>query len=136
MNLQEHEGVFRMRKPGTDRHAESAAYYALHKNKQVTYRKNWEDLEREKIEEAKTQCFVCGEKRKYLLDFHHVDPAQKEFEISAGLRNHGIDATLKEMDKCIVLCKNCHKEVHHRAGLRHDTMDALALMFVETMVIQ
>lgn len=59
-------------------------------------------------------CVHCGyNKCLAALEFHHVDPTQKDFTISND-RFHLQDA-LKETQKCILLCSNCHKELH--AGL-------------------
>jgi len=55
----------------------------------------------------------CGEKRFYILNFHHVDPTNKLFSISSHVKKVSWDAILNEMDKCIVLCSNCHDEFHY-----------------------
>lgn len=59
------------------------------------------------------KCIVCGY-NKYVgaLDFHHVNPEEKEFNI-AQLRSYSLEFLIKELDKCVLLCKNCHAEVHH-----------------------
>ena len=60
------------------------------------------------------KCEVCGyNKCIQALEFHHLDPTKKDFTIS---NDHFklIDA-VKESQKCILLCSNCHKELH--AGL-------------------
>lgn len=56
-------------------------------------------------------CEICGESEVVCLDFHHLDPAQKDFGISAGL-NRKMDFIKSEIDKCMVVCKNCHAKVH------------------------
>jgi hypothetical protein len=69
-----------------------------------------------KIQEIKKQskgCSKCNEKRHYLLDFHHLDPSQKLFQIGQG-ESKGWDKVLEEMKKCILLCKNCHTEFHYQ----------------------
>lgn len=57
-------------------------------------------------------CAKCGEKRYYVLDFHHKDPLQKKDNIN-NLRGCSYETIDKEIDKCIVLCSNCHREFHH-----------------------
>ena len=59
------------------------------------------------------KCVVCNYD-KYIgsLDFHHLNPNEKEFNI-AQLRTYSLQKLTKELDKCILLCKNCHSEVHH-----------------------
>lgn len=56
-------------------------------------------------------CQKCGEKRFYVLDFHHINPDEKENTIH-DLRTCSIETIKKEIDKCIILCSNCHREFH------------------------
>jgi hypothetical protein len=60
------------------------------------------------------KCQKCGyNKCVAALQFHHRDPTQKDF----GLSHKGVpqswEKTKKELDKCDVLCANCHFEIHH-----------------------
>lgn len=56
------------------------------------------------------KCIVCGYDRyDGALEFHHVDPTVKEFAINKGWR---LEKNLQELDKCILLCSNCHRELH------------------------
>lgn len=59
------------------------------------------------------KCSVCGYD-KYIgaLDFHHINPKEKEFNI-ANLRTYSWESLKKELDKCICICKNCHAELHN-----------------------
>tara|TARA_B100001094_G_C17548218_1_gene492430 strand:- start:51 stop:446 length:396 start_codon:yes stop_codon:yes gene_type:complete len=68
------------------------------------------------IEYKGGSCQVCGYSGyDGALEFHHLDPEGKDFAISkARLTTFG-DKTKKELDKCVLLCSNHHKEVH--AGL-------------------
>ncbi len=62
----------------------------------------------------KSKCVKCGEERHYLLDFHHVDPSTKIESITVLAHFGGSLKLLKEeMDKCILLCSNCHRELHY-----------------------
>lgn len=45
------------------------------------------------------------------LEFHHINSKEKDFGISFNL-SRTIDDLKKEVDKCILLCSNCHAEVH------------------------
>lgn len=59
-------------------------------------------------------CIKCGEKRPYMLDFHHKDPSIKDTTIARLTSNrNNIEDIQKEIDKCVVLCSNCHREFHH-----------------------
>ena len=60
------------------------------------------------------KCQKCGENKDYMLDFHHLDPSQKEETIARMMsNNYRIDKVLDEIKKCITLCANCHREFHY-----------------------
>jgi len=60
------------------------------------------------------KCQVCSYDKCFgALEFHHLDPNKKDFGISASSKT--LDALKIELDKCAILCSNCHREVH--AGL-------------------
>lgn len=46
------------------------------------------------------------------LTFHHLDPANKDFGVSAKGLTRGWARLLIELDKCVLLCANCHAEIH------------------------
>ena len=58
------------------------------------------------------KCCICGY-NKYVgaLDFHHLDPSKKDYNIS-NLRTYDIKKLMLEADKCICVCRNCHSEIH------------------------
>lgn len=59
------------------------------------------------------KCQECGYKKNiYALEFHHVDSDEKDFRISECI-TRDIEIILKEIDKCTLLCSNCHREIHH-----------------------
>lgn len=57
-------------------------------------------------------CQVCPENYWQCLDFHHLDPSKKDLSISEGAYQVGKAKLLAELEKCVVLCKNCHTKVH------------------------
>lgn len=59
-------------------------------------------------------CVRCGESDIACLDFHHTGDEKKDFTISKviGL-GYSIDSIKKEIDKCIILCANCHRKLHY-----------------------
>ena len=61
------------------------------------------------------KCQACGYD-KYIgaLQFHHRDPSQKRFRIG-GAHQRTIESLRIELDKCDLLCANCHAELHERA---------------------
>ena len=64
----------------------------------------------EAIEYKGGKCSICGyNKCPGALTFHHLDPSIKEFRISL---KQSFKAMKSELDKCILLCNNCHAETH------------------------
>jgi endogenous inhibitor of DNA gyrase (YacG/DUF329 family) len=61
------------------------------------------------------KCTICGYDKNYAsLEFHHLIPKEKEFPLDARhLSNSSITSLLKEAKKCILLCANCHRELHN-----------------------
>lgn len=58
------------------------------------------------------KCRLCGYS-KYIgaLDLHHIDPKTKKFGIGDKGYTRSWTAIQKEIDKCILICANCHREV-------------------------
>lgn len=70
-------------------------------------------LKKRAVEEKGGCCLLCGYKRCLAaLDFHHINPHMKDFNISSKTSWEEIE---QELDKCVLLCKVCHVETH--AGL-------------------
>ena len=65
------------------------------------------------IEYKGGKCVICGYK-KYAgaFDLHHVDGSTKEFGLSMQGLTRSWDKTKVEADKCILVCANCHREIH------------------------
>ena len=61
-----------------------------------------------------SKCQICGyNKSQNALEFHHIDPSEKDFTISNVIASPRKWNTFREeLDKCILLCANCHREVH------------------------
>jgi hypothetical protein len=56
-------------------------------------------------------CQLCGYRNHWAaLTFHHVDPRLKRFNI-AGAHNRGLDTLRDELDRCVLVCGNCHDEL-------------------------
>ena len=72
---------------------------------------NRKEIKRRLIEYKGGKCQICGYNRcQDALDFHHLEPSQKDYNISGGTKSFN---TLKsEVDKCILVCANCHREIH------------------------
>jgi hypothetical protein len=61
------------------------------------------------------KCKKCGyNKSPYALSFHHIDPANKNFDLSLnGNILHRWEEVIEEAKKCELLCLNCHAELHN-----------------------
>lgn len=56
-------------------------------------------------------CKWVAELKTYQLDFHHFDPSEKIKEV-AKMESFSFERIVDEINKCIVLCKNCHADAH------------------------
>lgn len=64
------------------------------------------------IEYKGGSCVLCGyNKHPAALEFHHLDPTQKEFDISL-CKLKDFERVKPELDKCVLVCSNCHREFH------------------------
>ena len=80
-----------------------------------------QSLERQR--EFKNKCLIfkggkcehCGYNKFHgALEFHHIDPELKDFEIGRSKLWKFDDKIKNEINKCLLLCKNCHAEEHGR----------------------
>ncbi len=110
------------------------AYYAANKEKciaQAMARRNGKDRAREievtrqRMRDRKKEavaykggkCEDCGGVfLECAYDFHHLDPTKKDFNVGAKLgKGMTIDTVKVELDKCVLLCANCHRIRHYDA---------------------
>jgi len=69
-------------------------------------------------------CQSCGIDYPACLEFHHVEPSDKEIEVGNLFHQAvSIDRIKREISKCIVLCANCHAKLHWRADSGYDESD-------------
>ncbi|QEG09033.1 HNH endonuclease [Aeromonas phage 4_4572] len=60
------------------------------------------------------KCEKCGyDKFIGALEFHHLNPEQKDFSLGDKGYTRSWDKIKDELDKCIMVCSNCHKEIHY-----------------------
>jgi hypothetical protein len=70
----------------------------------------------ELVEYKGGKCERCDyHKSLNALTFHHKDPSLKDFTISS--KSYSIERLKKEVDKCILLCSNCHIELHEELNM-------------------
>lgn len=59
------------------------------------------------------ECNRCGyDKCNDALEFHHIDPDLKEFGIASQGHTRSWEKVKRELDKCLMVCANCHREIH------------------------
>lgn len=97
------------------------SHYRKNKNK---YRKRNKDRRlhlRELVSRFKRMkgCKFCGEKRSWVLDFHHREGEDKDREVSKLITydHASIPKLKKEIAKCDVLCANCHRDLHYKESI-------------------
>ncbi|MFA7289203.1 MAG: hypothetical protein WC055_10025 [Melioribacteraceae bacterium] len=69
------------------------------------------NLKKQCIKYKGGKCIVCNyDKYDGALEFHHLIPEEKDFTIGQ-YKNRSFENLKSELDKCVLLCSNCHREV-------------------------
>lgn len=75
------------------------------------------------VEEIKSKgCIKCGENRIHVLDLHHLDPDGKINDIAHMIKSSSTTSLITELEKCIVLCANCHRDFHYLEKINNITI--------------
>jgi hypothetical protein len=75
------------------------------------------------VEYKGTQCSKCGYNRCIeALEFHRNNSSGKDFSISEKGYTRSRAKVKEELDKCMLLCANCHREVHAKSQLLRETV--------------
>jgi hypothetical protein len=116
----EEDFLFRNKSKGT-RHKSCKDCYKITRKKSYEANKSYyiEKSKRRRIEisdwffniKSNLKCELCGFSHVACLDFHHTNN-DKEMEVSKLVSNGSKKKILDEINKCIVLCSNCHR-IHH-----------------------
>jgi hypothetical protein len=101
---------------------ETEFYYRKKENrfsyfcKSCTYKyqkERWIDRKFKAVELMGGKCCKCGYKKNIAaLEFHHLDPDKKDFDWGSG-KKKGWKRTIEELKKCVLVCSNCHREIHY-----------------------
>lgn len=68
-----------------------------------------------------SHCYCCGETDYPCLDFHHIDPKTKKYNMT--VKTIGVDKMWEEVEKCEVVCSNYHRRIHHHNISVYDLAD-------------
>lgn len=101
---------FHEKNPNYDkiRYQKNKEYFASNKKERKAIKREWL-----KDYKSKQSCKLCGESDPVCLDFHHVNPSKKVNVISKLINDgYSLDNIKKEVEKCIILCANCHRKIH------------------------
>lgn len=95
----------------------NVAYTASRKKKQQHYqdvakKRKLRNVEWLKEYKAGLHCVLCFEEDESCFDFHHTDPATKDGTIADLVYGRSTQGLLLEIEKCVILCANCHRKVH------------------------
>ena len=86
-------------------------------------RKRRLEIRRKALDYRGGRCERCGYDRcREALEFHHLDSARKDFGISSRGYTRSWKKIREEVDKCVLLCANCHREVHAGLQLPQETV--------------
>lgn len=96
------------------------------KNKERRNKKQAEERKQRRVvfnEYKKTlKCKECGFSHPAALDFHHRNPDEKEYTISQMIVDKPFEYLLEEIEKCDVLCANCHRILHYEENLTQEVL--------------
>ena len=116
------------KKHGVDRYCKDCnnkrvkeIYHSTGYDKQAQFQKNKERHRKKKVKSIEYlggRCIHCDVAydgaNAPIFDFHHVDPKEKELPPATALA-YSWERLKTELDKCILLCSNCHR-IHHHEG--------------------
>lgn len=86
------------------------------KEKRQAINAKWQQSNMDWLQELKAtlKCNRCSESHVACLQFHHLDPTQKDIAIADAARSWSKERILTEIEKCEVLCANCHAKEHYK----------------------
>ena len=90
-------------------------WYEKNKSKHIAYVRNRDKKIKLWLKDYKKtlKCEICEENHPACLDFHHINPAEKKFSIGRMKDFMSLRLLKEEIDKCRILCANCHRKEHY-----------------------
>ena len=81
------------------------------------------------------KCEICGyDKNIAALEFHHKNPEEKDFTISNFIC--GWSDLQKDLDKCIMVCANCHREIHNPQSTVQNIQELIQIHNIKVQIKQ
>jgi len=102
--------------PAKDPKAYAQAYYERNKDKVRNNLRKYRQRNRQFVRDAKQgqTCINCGFNDPRALVYHHRDPTQKDKDVWHMMQHgYGLQRIKREIDKCDLLCANCHLIEHY-----------------------
>ena len=94
--------------PNHEQYIKYKKYYE--KKADNDHKRNKEDLKNLKV----NGCAICGYNEcAPALDFHHANEEDKKFTINSYSMTYKSERIIEELNKCILLCANCHRKIHN-----------------------
>ena len=102
------------KKHGTTEHVlEGRGWYRCKQCRLERVKKRRKDMKRILVEYKGGKCEKCGiETHPSVYEFHHLNPDKKDFGVSQKGYTRSLEKNKQEVDKCIMLCANCHRLKH------------------------
>ena len=102
-----------------EHYVNNKSYYCKKARKRTNDLKDWfKDLKNTLC------CKNCGENHVACLDFHHKNPEEKDIELSLVVhQGWSKKRILNEIEKCDVLCSNCHRKLHAEIRMSKQKID-------------
>ena len=110
--IKERSKFYPLKSPKYKDHWDCRDSHCIPCRKIYTKERYWE-TKRKAVNYLGGECMRCHLKTKYVevYDFHHRNPENKDFSISKN--NLGFNSIRSELDKCDLLCANCHRITHY-----------------------
>lgn len=96
-------------------YVESEKRYRCVRCRSEATQKRRDNLKKLLVEYKGGKCEICGyDKCISALEFHHLNSEEKDFGIASKGYTRSIEKNKEEVDKCILVCANCHREIHDK----------------------
>jgi hypothetical protein len=102
---------------------EGRGYYRCTRCRMDAVSKKRRKIKQDLVRYKGGKCEACGyNKCIAALEFHHKDHTKKDFALSKNGCTFGLEKAKKEVDKCILICSNCHREKHHEENYDYNKL--------------